>query len=109
MREIPPIDHLPIHNPPQLAQVLGATILIIEIVGMFPNIKGENGAEAVGDGVVGAGVLADGKLTSVIGLESDPSGAEDADAFGFKILLEGVKSAPLGLDLGFQMSGRGRA
>ncbi len=76
---------------------------------MFPNIKGENGAEAVGDGVVGAGVLADGQLAGVIGLEPDPAGTEEADAFGFKIFLEGFKGAPLGLDLGFQMSGRGRA
>ena len=76
---------------------------------MLPNIEGEEGAEAVGDGVIGAGVLADGQLAGVIGLEPDPAGAEEADTFGDKLFPEGFEGAPLGLDLGFQMSGRGWA
>ena len=59
MRAIPPIYHPPIHNPPQRLQVRCPAVLIVEIVGMLPNIKGEEGAEAAGDGVAGARFLRD--------------------------------------------------
>ena len=75
---------------------------------MFPNVKGEDRAEAVGNGVVGAGVLADGQGAGVIDLEPDPAGAEQADALGDELFLEGFNGAPLLLDLVFQRPGRGR-
>ena len=62
----------------------------------------------VGDGVVGAGVLADGQGAVGIGLEPDPAGAEEADALGDELFLEGVEGAPLGFDLGLQGADRGR-
>ena len=66
---------------------------------MFPDVEGEEGAEAVGDGVVGAGVLADGQGAGGIGLEPDPAGAEEADALGDELFLEGCDGAPLLGDL----------
>ena len=71
---VPSFHHAPIHNPPQGLQVRGAAILVVEVVGVFPDVEGEEGPEAVGDGVVGAGVLADGQGAGGIGLEPDPSG-----------------------------------
>ena len=62
----------------------------------------------VGDWVVGAGVLADGQGAGGIGLEPDPAGAEEADALGDELFLEGVEGAPLGFDPGLQGAGRGR-
>ena len=59
------------------------------------------------NGVVGAGVLADGQGAGGIGLEPDPAGAEEADALGDELFLEGVEGAPLGFDLGLQGAGRG--
>ena len=74
---------------------------------MFPDVEGEEGAEAVvGDGVVGAGVLADGQGAGGIGLEPDPAGAEEADALGDELFPEGFEGAPLGFDLGLDGAGR---
>ena len=80
----------------------GAAVLVVEVVGVFPDVEGEEGAEAVGDGVVGAGVLADGQGAGGIGLEPDPAGAEEADALGDELFLEGFEGAPLGFDLADQ-------
>ena len=40
------------------------------------------------NGVIGAGVLADGQGAGGIGLEPDPAGAEEADALGDELFLE---------------------
>ncbi len=107
---VPFLDHAPIDNPPQGLEVRGAAVLVVEVVGVFPDVEGEEGAEAVGDGVVGAGVLADGQGVGGIGLEPDPAGAEEADALGDELFPEGFEGAPLGFDLGLQGAGRaGRA
>ena len=66
---------------------------------MFPDVEGQEGAEAVGDGIVGAGVLADGQGAGGIGLEPHPAGAEEADALGDELFLEGLEGAPRGFDL----------
>ena len=78
----------------------GAAVLVVEVVGVLPDVEGEEGAEAVGDGVVGAGVLADGQGAGGIGLEPHPPGAEEADALGDELFLEGLEGAPLGFELG---------
>ena len=97
---VPSFHHAPIDNPPQGLEVRGAAVLVVEVVGVFPDVEGEEGPEAVGDGVVGAGVLADGQGAGGIGLEPHPPGAEEADALGDELLLEGLEGAPLGFDLG---------
>ena len=78
----------------------GAAVLVVEVVGVLPDVEGQEGAEAVGDGVVGAGVLADGQGAGIIGLEPHPAGPEQADALGDELLLEGLEGAPLGFDPG---------
>ena len=93
------LHHLPIHNLPQRLQVRGAAVLVVEVVGVFPDVEGEEGAEAVGDGIVGAGVLADGQGAGDIGLEPDPAGAEEAHTLGNEVFLEGLDGAPLLSDL----------
>ena len=96
---VPFLDYAPIDNPPQRLEVCGAAVLVVEVVGVFPNVEGEEGPEAVGDGVVGAGVLADGQGAGGIGPEPHPPGPEQADALGDELLLEGFEGAPLRLDL----------
>ena len=96
---VPFLHHAPIDNPPQGLEVRGAAVLVVEVVGVFPDVEGEEGAEAVGDGVVGAGVLADGQGAGGIGLEPHPPGPEQADALGDELLLEGFEGAPLGFEL----------
>ena len=93
------LHHLPIHNLPQRLQVRGAAVLVVKVVSVFPDVEGEDGAEAVGDGIVGAGVLADGQGAGDIGLEPDPAGAEEAHTLGNEVFLEGLDGAPLLSDL----------
>ena len=80
----------------------GAAVLVVEVVGVFPDVEGQEGLEAVGGGVVGAGVLADGKSAVGIGLEPDPAGAEEGGAGGDERGLEGGEGAPLAGDLGLE-------
>ncbi len=92
--------HSPIDNSPQGFQVSSATVLVIEIVGVLPNVISEDGTETVGNGVIGAGVLADGQRAGRIRLEPDPAGAEEGGAFLHEFSLEGVEAPPLFDDLG---------
>lgn len=75
---------------------------------MFPYIEGQDGFEAMGDGVVGARILTDAQFAGFVGLEPDPAAAKEADALGFKFGFEGVKGAPLCFDLLFEIAGRSR-
>ena len=103
---VPFLHHVPIDNPPQRLQVRGAAVLVVEVVGVLPDVEGQEGLETVGGGVVGAGVLADGKSAIGIGLEPHPAGAEEGGAGGDERGLEGGEGAPLGLDLGLEGPGR---
>ena len=87
----------------------GAAVLVVEVVGVFPDVEGKEGLEALGDRVVRAGLLGDDEGAVEGCGEPDPAGAEEGDAFGDEVGLEGVEGAPLLLDLGFEMPGRGWA
>ena len=86
----------------------GTTVLVIQVVRVFPNIEGEQGLETMGDGIVSTWILADAQFAGFVGLEPDPATAEEADAFGFEFGFEGIEGAPLFFDLLFEIAGRGR-
>ena len=97
------LPHLfPVHDFPEGLEVRGAAVLVVEVVGVFPDVEGEERGEAVGGGGVGAGVLADGESAGGIGLEPDPAGAEEGGAFRFEVGLEVFEGAPLLPDAGRQ-------
>ena len=62
---------------------------------MLPDIERQNRLEPAGDGVAGVGFLGDDEGAAGGGGEPDPAGAEEADAFGDEVGLEGVDGAPL--------------
>ena len=95
---VPFLHDAPIDNRPEGVEVGGAAVLVVEVVGVFPDVEGQEGLEPMGGGVVGAGVLADGKGAIGIGLEPHPAGAEEGGAGGDEGGLEGGEGAPLGLD-----------
>ena len=84
----------------------GAAVLVVEVVGVLPDVESKERMQAVGHRVVGAGVLRDRQLSGGICLEPDPAASEEADAFGFELGLEGVEGAPLLLDLLFEIPGQ---
>ena len=71
------------------------SVLIVQVVGVLPDVEGEEGLEAVSYGVVGIGILRDGELAIGVGLEPHPAGAEEGCALGFEVGLEGVEGGPL--------------
>ena len=77
----------------------GAAVLVVEVVGVFPDVEGEEGLEALGDGVRGAGLLGDDQGAVGIRRQPDPAGAEKAYALGDELFLEGFEGAPLIPDL----------
>lgn len=87
----------------------GALVLVVEVVGVLPDVEGEEGFEVVSDGVVGVGVLGDGEGAFCIGLEPDPAGAKEGGAFGFELSFEGIYTPPLLHDGIQEMPGRSRA
>ena len=103
---VPFLHDAPIDNPPQGFKVGGAAVLVVEVVGVFPDVEGQEGLEPMGGGVVGAGVLADGQGAIGIGLEPHPAGAEEGGAGGDEGGLEGGEGAPLGLDPSLEGPGR---
>ena len=54
---ISPFNDAPIHNTPQSHKLVCTAVLEIQIVGVLPDIKGQEGFEAAGDGVAGIGLL----------------------------------------------------
>ena len=74
-------------------------VLVVQIVGVLPDVEGEEGFEAVGDRVVGVSILGNAQLPSFVGLEPYPTASEEGCALGFELGLESVEGAPLLGDL----------
>ena len=84
-------------------------VLVVEVVGVLPDVEGEEGLEAVGDGIISASVLGNGEGAFFIGLEPDPATTEEAHAFNFELSFKGVYTSPLLHDGIQEMPGRSRA
>ena len=80
----------------------GAAVLVVEVVGVLPDVKGEERFEALGDGVIGAGLLGDDQGAIFLRGEPYPAAAKEGDAFGLELGLEGIHTPPLLQDLGRQ-------
>ena len=52
-------NHFPVHDFPQFGKMGSTAVLVVEVVGVLPDVEGEQGFEAFGDGVVGTGLLGD--------------------------------------------------
>ena len=78
--------------------MVGTAVLVIKIIGVFPNVEGQQGLVAAAHGVAGVGLLGDDQLALWVGGEPYPSRAEQAGAFLRELLLEGLEGAELGVD-----------
>ena len=99
---IPLFQLCPVDDLPEGGQVGGAAVLVVQVVSVLPNVEGQEGLEAAGDGVAGAGLLGDLQGAVGGGGKPYPAAAEKACAFSFEVCLEGIEGAPLGLDGGFE-------
>ena len=72
-------------------QVVGTAVLIVEIVGMLPDVDSEEGHTTTSDRCTGIRGLLDVDITSLIGREPEPARAEDLTTSLLKVRLEGIK------------------
>src|SRR5450432_941533 len=102
----------PIDQVPESAQVFGATVLVFEIISMFPYVDAqERGAFCLGDihqRVVLVGRGADLQLP-VFYDQPGPAAAETAHPSGIEFLLEGIKGAKAAVDIIGQFARGGSA
>ena len=68
--------------------MVGTAVLVVEVIGVLPDIESQEGPQAVNHRVVGTGILADGKDSGIICLKPDPAAAEDRCPGCDKSLLE---------------------
>lgn len=102
-----PIDHIP-----KSGDVIGPAVLVIEVVGMFPDIETEDGnAGTSGDGIAHLGIIligggANGDRAIRFDDQPCPAGAKSAGGGGGKLFFEFVEAAEGGLDLIGEGTGR---
>ena len=88
-------DGVPVHDIPEGGDVVGAAVLVVEVVGVFPDVEAEDGgAFATGDGFAhDGGVLVGGGGDGEFAVEDDepcPAGTEAGGGgfreFGFEVI-----------------------
>ena len=57
---------VPVNNLPKRGEMIGPTILVIEVVGMFPDVEGQQGLEAFLNGIGGVHLLRDDEFAVLI-------------------------------------------
>lgn len=97
---------VPVHQGPEVFQVLGTGIAVVDVVRVFPDITGQQ--RLVGRGQRGGGVAGVDDVDRAVGLLDQPGPARTEVAGGRLVegFLEGVEAAPLGVDGVGQLAGR---
>ena len=100
-------DSGPVDDLPERGEVGRTTVLVVEVVGMFPHIEGKQGGEALSDGVFGIGVLGNDKTALWVGTKPYPSASKEGGAFLLKLLLEGIDAAKILFEKGGKLGTHG--
>mmetsp|Transcript_4887 Transcript_4887/g.8111 ORF Transcript_4887/g.8111 Transcript_4887/m.8111 type:complete len:288 (-) Transcript_4887:25-888(-) len=92
------VGHLgPVDNLPEVGHVLGAAVLVLEVVGVLPHIQAQDGLHGVGgafhERVILVGGAADAKLAISLHTKPCPARAELASGGSVELLLHGVHRA----------------
>ena len=69
------VDFVPVDDVPPGGEVVGAAVVVLEVVGVLPDVVAEDGVEAVGEGGVLVGLGDDFELAALVDEEA-PAGAE---------------------------------
>src|SRR5262249_35440124 len=102
-------DFSPVHDAPERLEVIGAAILVFEVVGMFPDIATEDRfAFGAGDRfahervvLIGGG---DDFQLAIVYDQPGPTAAESAHTGGFELFLESVETVERGFNIVSQFS-----
>src|SRR4026208_2305792 len=98
-------DFRPVDDVPPCRDVVGTAVLVLQVVGVLPDVEPENRLLAVHDRVVLVGRALDRQLAAVVD-QPGPPAAEAADTCLRELLLERVESAKRRLDRVRQRAGR---
>src|SRR5258707_6316134 len=100
------IDFVPIHNVPPSRQIIRTPVLIIQIVGVLPDIISHNGMMSIHDGIVLISGGSDFQFSGLAAYEPYPSAAKALHACVVELLLKFLKAAQCLFDLVANASGR---
>ena len=84
--------------------MVGTAVLVVEIVGVFPDVEGEEGLQTALEWVGGVGLLGDDEVTVGGGGEPYPAGAEEGGAFLLELGLEVGEGAEVAGDGGSELA-----
>ena len=77
----------------------GTTVLVVQVVGVFPNVKSKKWFQTFCQRISGILLLGDKEFTALIGREPHPAAPEKPHALCLKLRLEVFYAAPLPPDL----------
>ncbi len=84
----------PVDQTIEVLKVSGSGVAVVDVVGVFPDVDGEEGSVVVGERVAGVGGVEDGDVFVVLG-EPGPARAEVGHSLGREVLEELLNAAPL--------------
>src|ERR1044071_4401642 len=100
-------DFVPVDDLPEGSEIIGAFVLVFQVVGMFPNVHAKNGRALyfgyIHQWVVLVGGGADLQLP-ILYNQPCPSAAKTAQPGSIEFFLEGIEAAEGGVDLIGQLS-----
>jgi len=92
------VDLVPVDGVPPGGEVVGAPVLVLEVVGVLPDVVAEDGVAALGDRVVLVGCGDDGEFAALED-EPAPAGTELLGGGFVEELFEAFEVPEVGLDL----------
>ena len=91
----PALNHLPIDNAPQFFNVVGAPVLVIEIIGVFPHIYAKKRCHVVAYGVVSIGAIYDVELACFVLCKPHPARTKERGRRLFHLFSQRVEIAEI--------------
>ena len=98
-------DEVPVDQSGEVLQVGGSGVAVVNIVGVFPDINGQEGLVAVGEGVSSVGSIEDGDISTLFGKPGPPR-PEVAQSLRREVLDKVINAPPLALNQFLELPSR---
>lgn len=95
---VPCFDFFPVDDVPDGVEIIGAAVLIFQIIRVFPNVYTKDGGLSFRQRIVLIGGAGDGEFAVFADDEPCPTGTETGKTRGFELCFEFVKAAERGVD-----------
>ena len=102
-----PLTHrFPVYYAPEGIDVVGAFVLIIQVVGMLPNVEAQQRGQSCAYGIASVRFFGDVQLAVLINRQPCPARTEQSDCCRVEFLLEILETAEVAFDGFRQFPGR---